>query len=98
MKTLTVTHGEWVRYRTSLALADTVYQHLQDALEGDDAQARRAAQKEVLRLVEEAQRVRGGWLLDSTDQTLEVLEFETELPRALFPRERPDTAEWAPAA
>jgi len=98
MKTLTVTHGEWVRYRTSLALADSDYQRLQGALEGEDADERRTAQKEVLRLVEEAQRMRGGWLLDSSDQTLEVLEFETELPRARFPRERPDTAEWAPAA
>ena len=95
MKTLFVTYGEWVRTRTALDLPEADFDRLSRALEDDDAAIRHGAQLEVLSL---ARSVRGGWQLDSSEPTLEALEYEADAPSTRYTRRRDDAAEWAPAA
>lgn len=76
MKTLFVTHGEWVSRRTGIELSDEEHDRLRHALEGEDRALRRTAQAEVLQRAQQVARHGRSLVLRVEDAALEALEFD----------------------
>jgi len=75
MKTLTVTHGEWVSYRSNLVLPDDEFEVLRAALESDDLRERREAQQTLLeRLQYEPAQLRQ--MVARSEAALEAIDFD----------------------
>jgi len=75
MKTMTVTHGEWVSYRSSLVLQDDEFEALRAALESDNARERRDAQQTLLeRLQFEPAQLRQ--MVARSEAALEAIDFD----------------------
>lgn len=76
MKTLFVTHGEWVSRRTGIELSDDEHDRLRRALESDDRALRLRTQAEVLQRARLAAGSGCSLVLTGEDAALEALEFD----------------------